>query len=289
MVWKPDSDALEKKKLTVDGSEVRYDGTPDGDAKSNAMWMESSAEGGEGEWEWNILAGSNMWLGVATPEKFGAGYALKGFLYGGPGNLSDGSSLVTGHWGPKFAQGDKVGMKISVTGDQVCISFSLNGSGLGKAFDISGWGGGKDLRPVVCLGAQGQAVSLRPASGGSFERSEEVGPGIQGDWEGEGVTVSVESLGPNKWMVAGQVGNSMSVEVTQGGETFSAGPVRSTMMMPPPELQVKEKEFSELLAGLNNIQREGPKLRLSSSAGSLLLSWAPGSGPATKDRVNWLN
>ena len=37
---------------------------------------------------------------------------LQGLLYGGPGNLSDGSSLVTGHWGPKFATGDNVGMKV---------------------------------------------------------------------------------------------------------------------------------------------------------------------------------
>ena len=63
---------------------------------------------------------------VAERHRFGPGYKLKvssldsisvklplqGLLYGGPGNLSDGSSLVTGHWGPKFATGDNVGMKV---------------------------------------------------------------------------------------------------------------------------------------------------------------------------------
>ena len=30
---------------------------------------------------------------------------MKGLFYGGPGNLSDGSSLVTSRWGPKFGDG----------------------------------------------------------------------------------------------------------------------------------------------------------------------------------------
>ena len=75
---------------------------------------------------WRIEEGAGMWIGVAEEAKFGPGYQLKvipgsqiffslsrqGLLYGGPGNLSDGSSLVTGHWGPKFASGDNIGMKV---------------------------------------------------------------------------------------------------------------------------------------------------------------------------------
>ena len=38
--------------------------------------------------------GGGMWVGVATEDRFGPGYGLKGLLYGGPGNLSDGGSLV---------------------------------------------------------------------------------------------------------------------------------------------------------------------------------------------------
>ena len=99
-------------------------GSGGGDSKGNALWEEG--EGGSGEWVWRIEEGAGMWIGVAEEAKFGPGYQLKvisgsqiffslsrqGLLYGGPGNLSDGSSLVTGHWGPKFAPGDNIGMKV---------------------------------------------------------------------------------------------------------------------------------------------------------------------------------
>ena len=99
-------------------------GNGGGDSKGNALWVDG--EGGPGEWLWKIEEGNGMWIGVAEEARFGPGYQLKvsslnsisvklplqGLLYGGPGNLSDGSSLVTGHWGPKFATGDNVGMKV---------------------------------------------------------------------------------------------------------------------------------------------------------------------------------
>ena len=100
-------------------------GRCEGNSKGNAIWEEG--DGGSGEWLWKIEEGCGMWIGVAEESNFGPGYQLKvfivikccskfplqGLLYGGPGNLSDGSSLVTGHWGPKFAAGDEVDMKVS--------------------------------------------------------------------------------------------------------------------------------------------------------------------------------
>merc|ERR1712032_1659299 len=98
------------------------------------------------------------WIGMGEEAKFGPGYQLKGLLYGGPGNLSDGSSLVTGHWGPKFATGDNIGMKVEVVDGATIVSFRHNEKPLGAAFSIEGWTGDK-LRPVVSLGSKGQCQS----------------------------------------------------------------------------------------------------------------------------------
>merc|ERR1711971_1186139 len=213
---------------------------------------------------------------------------MGGLLYGGPGNLSDGSSLVTGHWGPKFASGDNIGMKVEVVDGATIVSFRHNEKPLGAAFSIEGWTGDK-LRPVVSLGNQGQAVSIQPSSGTSFAK--EAGPreGLEGDWEGEDLKVSIEAEGnAGKWRVGAIVGNSLSCEVTQDGMKFTSGPVISTRMMAPPHLQAKETAVSKLLEELNCIAREGTDLRLSSPTSSLLLTPASGPGPATKDRINWL-
>jgi len=235
---------------------------------------------------WKIEEGTGMWIGLAEETKFGPGYQLKGLLYGGPGNLSDGSSLVTGHWGPKFGPGDSIGMKLEVVNGATIVSFRHNEKPLGAAFNLEGWTGVK-LRPVVSLGKEGQAVSLQPSSGGSFAKVEGAREGIEGDWEGEDLKVSIEAEG-GKWRVGATVGNSLSCEVTQDGDKFTSGPVMSTRMMPPPHLQAKETAVSKLLEELNGITREGPGLRLSSQSSSLLLTPASGPGPATKDRINWL-
>ena len=78
-----------------------------------------------------------MWIGVGTEENFVSGYKLKGLLYEGRGNLSDGGALVSGNWGPKYGQGDKIGMRLEVSGDHTTLAFFKNGSGLGGAYAIS--------------------------------------------------------------------------------------------------------------------------------------------------------
>jgi len=283
MAWKSDNSGL----VAISGTKVSFTGgSGGGDSKGNAFWDEG--EGRSGEWVWKIEEGSGMWIGVAEEDKFGPGYQLKGLLYGGPGNLSDGSSLVTGHWGPKFATGDNICMKVEVVDGATIVSFRHNEKPLGAAFSIEGWTGDK-LRPVVSLGSQGQAVSLQPSSGACFAK--EAGPreGLEGDWEGDDLKVSIEAEGgAGKWRVGATVGNSLSCEVTQDGDKFTSGPVMSTRMMPPPHLQAKETAVSKLLEELNCIAREGADLRLSSPSSSLLLTPASGPGPATKERINWL-
>lgn len=283
MVWKDDNSG----QVATSGAKVRFTGGRcEGNSKGNAIWEEG--DGGSGEWLWKIEEGCGMWIGVAEESNFGPGYQLKGLLYGGPGNLSDGSSLVTGHWGPKFAAGDEVDMKVEVVDGSTTVSFRHNGKPLGAAFSIEGWTGSK-LRPVVSLGGAGQAVSLHLSSGASFAKVEGPREGLEGDWEGEDLKVSIEAeAGSGKWRVGAVVGNSLSCQVTQDGDKFTSGPVMSTRMMAPPHLQAKETAVCKLLEELDGITREGANLRLSSKSSSLLLAPASGPGPATKERINWL-
>ena len=62
-------------------------------------------------------------MGVAEEARFGPGYQLKGLMFGGPGNLSDGSALVTGKWGPKLQPGDTLDMGLGVTENAITLSF----------------------------------------------------------------------------------------------------------------------------------------------------------------------
>jgi hypothetical protein len=216
MAWQLDPSGL----LAAEGRKLRQDGAGQ---KANAMWVE----------------GEGAWLGVAEEGRFGPGYQLQGLLYGGPGNLSDGASLVTGQWGPRLQAGDRVGMRLEVAGGRLTLSFAHNSRPLGAAFELAGWTGTGALRPVASLGAAGQAVTLRQAAGGVFARAEGPPPGLAGDWVAGEVQLRVEEEGPGVWRLAAKVGNTMSCRVTLSAEgTLAAGPVTSTKMMAPPHLQV---------------------------------------------------
>ena len=289
MSWTVDTSG----NAVASGGDVKHGGVKGSEKKGNAMWMDEKVGEGVHCWSFDIIGGKGMWLGVCTEEHFGAGYKLKGLMYGGPGNLSDGGALITGQWGPKFGEGDKIGMRLEVAGDITTLSFSKNGAGLGVAYDIRGWVGGP-LRPVVSLDSPEQRVvissmeacgveTMAPASGPP--------PGIAGSWQhqGEQCHLSVEEEGPGLWRVGMKVGNSMGCTVTERDGVFSAGPVRSTMMMPPPELQAVETSFTQLLSGITSLARDGDSLVVAAVDRVERFSVAPGSTPATKDRVRWIN
>jgi hypothetical protein len=218
MSWQEDGSG----KVTVSGAEVRHSADH---GKGNAVW----SEGGTGYWELEVQGGPGLWVGVTTAETFGAGYGMKGLFYGGPGNLSDGNSLVTGHWGPKFGNGDRIGMRLEQEGDRATLAFSRNGTGLGVAFDIQGWAGGQ-LRPAVSLEEAGHAVKISAGSLPSLESmlaSGGPGAGVEGAWRGR-CDIQVEQQGESAWRVAAKVANSMSCSVTRSGDVLTAGPVIST-------------------------------------------------------------
>ena len=280
MAWKQDGE----DRVSVNGAKVEHVGA--GGSKGNALW----SQGGTGFWEFKVSGGSGTWVGVSTESKFAPGYGMKGLFYGGPGNLSDGSSLVTGHWGPTFGDGDTIGMRLEQDGDKINLAFSKNGAGLGVAFDISGWGG-EELKPAVSMDGEGQGVEISSGalpSLDSFKGAVEAGEGIEGDWEGR-FKLQVEKTGDSTWRIGAKVGNSMSCSVTESGGKYSPGPVMSTKMMPPPHLLQLEQEATSILQELTGIRREGETLILEGAGKIEICKAALGAGAATKEKINWMN
>jgi len=275
------------------GGELKHGGAAGSEKKGNAMWMDDKVGEGVHGWSFDISGGSGMWIGVGTEGNFGAGYKLKGLLYGGPGNLSDGGALITGHWGPKFAPGDKIGMRLEVSGDHITLAFSKNGSGLGVAYDITGWTGGP-LRPVVSLDSPDQSVLISSMKDSGLQAMTSAGgppAGIAGSWQLDGENkweLSIEQGGPGQWRVGAKVANSMSCSVTEGNGVFSAGPVMATQMMPPPELHDLETSVMQLLSGITDIARDGDNLLVTAGDRSEVFTVAAGSSPASKDQVRWM-
>jgi len=288
MAWQADG----SDRVTVSGSRVSHSGSEGGgEKKGNALW----SNGGSGSWEFKISGPHGAWVGVATADHFGPGYQLKGLLYGGPGNLSDGSALVTGHWGPSFGEGDTIGMRVEQTaGQQARVAFAKNGVGLGTAFDIAPWTGG-DLRPVVSINTKGQGIeilekgSTPPAGLESFTPDVPPPTGVEGSWSGP-YQLAVTQSGPATWNLAAKVGNSLRCTVEERADkSLAVGPVAATKMMPPPHLRETEREAGILLAGLTGMRREGSSLVLEGAGGRrAVFKPAPGPGPANRDSIHWI-
>ena len=285
MAWREDGSG----QLAVEGVEVRNTGGK----KANAIWV--AGEGGTGEWTWTLgRSGSGgLWVGVAEEARFGPGYQLKGLMFGGPGNLSDGSALVTGNWGPRLQPGDTLDMKLEVTGSAITLSFRHNNKPLGTAFDIANWTGGA-LRPVVSLTSKDQAITIAPSSlhADHFAlRSEPREGDVEGKWSTENVDLTIIKESPTSWRVSAQVANTISatVSLTEDGR-LTVGPLRTTLVAPPPHLQTREAAFSQLLSQLTKLTREGSNLVMVGRDNlKLTLTPAIPLGPATREKIRWLN
>ena len=285
MAWRLDGSG----QLAVEGAEVRNTGGK----KANAIWVDG--EGGAGQWTWTVgQSGSGgLWVGVAEEARFGAGYQLKGLMFGGPGNLSDGSALVTGNWGPKLQPGDTLDMRLEVAGNAITLSFRHNSKPLGAAFDIANWTGGA-LRPVVSLTFKDQAITVAPSSlpADHFTlRSEPGDGGVEGRWSGENLEVTISKESSTSWRVSAQVANTISatVTLTEDGRLM-VGPLTTTQMLPPPHLQSSEAAFSQLLSLLTHLRLDGSNLVLEGGDNlKLMLTPAIPLAPATREKIRWLN
>ena len=269
--------------LILSGSAIQYNGS--GGKKANALW----SKGGTGSWEFRISGPSGIWIGVSTPAKFGPGYGMKGLFYGGPGNLSDGSSLVAGQWGPKYEEGDIIGMRIEQKSDKLSIAFSKNGQGLGIAFDINDWRDG-ELYPAISMDQPGQGAVLTEANLPNLEglsRSSVVSEGVEGSWEGR-FKLDIEKSGEKEYKLTAKISNVLSCTLTEINEKFSVGNIMSTLMLPPPDMRQLEEELGLLLADLTGLRREGSRLILEGAGKQEIFQTAAAPGPAYRENINWM-
>ena len=284
MAWKEDG----SEQLVLDGAKV----TNIGGKKANAMWVDG--QGGAGQWTFTLGSSGQggVWVGVAEEEMFGPGYQLKGLMFGGPGNLSDGSALVAGHWGPKVEAGDRLDMRLEVN-DAVVLSFRHNGKPLGAAFHINNWTGGA-LRPVVSLSSKEQEINIAASSLSAkdfaLKPGSDNGDTVEGKWTAEDLEVMIAKENSSSWRLSAKVANSISATVARtedGG--WSVGSVISTQMMPPPHLEAKERAFATLLTNLTDLRLEGTNLALVARESVHILSPAIPSPPVTREKIRWLN
>ena len=268
--------------LSVTENEVRC--TEDGKSKANALW----SNGGTGSWEFRISGPSGIWIGVSMPAKFGPGYGMKGLFYGGPGNLSNGSSLVAGQWGPTFADGDVIGMKVEQSEDKITIAYSKNGEGLGVAFDISGWNG-EEFQPAVSMDLKDQAVCIQkvPLLENTMRTFSSVGDGIEGKWEGK-FKIEISNTEENCWRIASKIANSMSMKFCKKDGKMCTGEMITTEMMPPPHLYELEQLLSNTFAGLTDVRREQELLIIEGNGEKLEFSPASPSIPVTQENIRWM-
>ena len=67
-------------------------------------------------------------------------------------------------------------------------------------------------------------------------------------------------------------------------------PLTTTQMLPAPHLQAKEAAFAELLSQLTHLRLEGSNLELVGGENlKLILTPAIPIGPATREKIRWLN
>merc|ERR1712088_454443 len=64
---------------------------------------------------------------------------------------------------------------------------------------------------------------------------------MEGKWQADQLKLEVAAEGEGVWHLCAHVANTMNCKVTKAGDSYSAGMVSSTRMLPPPDLQEKER------------------------------------------------
>ena len=215
---------------------------------------------------------------------------MKGLFYGGPGNLSDGSSLVAGQWGPKFEDGDVIGMRLEQKNNTVTLAFSKNSEWLGVAFSISGWKDG-ELCPAISMDKSGQGAFISETTLPNFEdlgRSSTFGDGVEGSWKGR-FKLEIEKGQDHEWNISAKIANIISCSVTETNGKFTAGNIMSTLMLAPPELRPLEEELRAVLTDITGLRREGESLILEGAGKQEIFKLASGFESASQENIKWMN
>jgi hypothetical protein len=206
-------------------------------------------------------------FGVVAKDEVAPGWKTRGMFYNG--NLTNGSAALLTGFGKYIKVGDKVGVLCDAKTNTTKLYYYINDQCLGLAFDIPN----TKRQYLPCLHVTGSAkINLAVPAELPPQRDRNLSPSgddkYQGQWNLSkafyGPELGKFPLPDNHIIIASfekqdasssyqfgiKVGNSMGTKITLTGKKFEGGfdevtigPIRSTMMMPPPELQFVENEL----------------------------------------------
>ena len=224
----------------------------------------------------------NISMGAVSKDEFKPGWKVKGMFYNG--NLTNGTAALKVNWGPRFAAGDTIGVRVTPGSQFLEVSFYKNGECLGTGFHLSN-NNTTTYYPCLHISGSAQVHIETPPDLPSTELSAPTVTGLYGNWkmdkawDGENpvmfpdVPITLELAGDGNhvtiyFKVANNVGGSAQiVEQTDTALTVKTGPFMMTRMMPPPEYQPLEsllgsKEITHItLEEHSKLTVSGPEMK----------------------------
>jgi hypothetical protein len=220
---------------------------------------------------------SSISIGVVTPSRFLGGWKTKGMFYNG--NLTNGSAAKAVSWGPRFEEGDSIGVRVIDGGNEVV--FYKNGKSLGTGFALADTGG-KAYCPCIHIDGDAKIAIEVPAELPPKEVFSEELKGIEGPWKlveavtEAGVSLPVPSILSTLTVARDgdtlklhmKVGNPIngSAQILQEkGNSLSVemGHMMSGRMMSPPGLREIEALICGLGADTISLSEDGKVLTIS--------------------------
>eukprot|EP00403_Amphidinium_massartii_P040003 CAMPEP_0178437728 /NCGR_PEP_ID=MMETSP0689_2-20121128/35167_1 /TAXON_ID=160604 /ORGANISM="Amphidinium massartii, Strain CS-259" /LENGTH=394 /DNA_ID=CAMNT_0020059989 /DNA_START=88 /DNA_END=1272 /DNA_ORIENTATION=- len=276
--------APEDRVKDLGGGEFEVVGEAEkGSSKINALCGVGFADGIE-YFEIEVMEGSGAFIGVSTKDGLAPGYKVKGLLYGGPGNLSNGSGGLRTGFGDGVKKGSIIGVTLDLTDEAaVGLTFWDGDKCLGEAFKGCERSPGAIVYPVVSANKTGDRFKLslrrlprvqdtsqpphsahgswdlqrfRVGTGADYNLAAALG--VKGKGGGKGgaghIVMKLAQLpsDPQAFKLSLALGNTLMTSVRlvvgdDGSEALQLGPVAGTMVMAPPELMDLEQQFSQAL------------------------------------------
>jgi hypothetical protein len=282
--WVDDgSNSTESDGVTVTCKSVES-GTP-----SNALFkgFELAAGGGQAYWTIKFTEaeeGSGTFVGLTSESAFGQGWALKGYMYGGPGNVSSGGCGLIFGMGEAIKSGDTIGILAEAEADHLRIYYYHNNKALGLAFDLP-----KEylspLLPCISFNGKGKAtVNRETVIPTQKDRKDEYDPNsIVGYWglvscslEKGNATFRIKTKpdAPDTYSATLRTVNTTQVELKKvTDKEWSVRTGAMTRMGGPPEEMAFESGLVRLMSQVKSIELDGQLVCRNDPTGDKSVVW----------------
>lgn len=256
--------------FTIKGNVVTHADDRGVDNVFNAMWRDGDGVA-SGEHYWKIqfhTLSHGAGVGFTSKDHFKQGYACNAIKY--LGNLSNGSGLLVGKFGPSPKAGDIIGILAVFVGDRLQMYIDLNQQSLGLAFDVPA-STFKSIYPVVAFHKSGSATCTKESKIPNIRvRAPDDFTGIEGDWKlgyfeekridperfkQSGIdseflvvpTSTITKSGPYEYSWHVQMVNNLSTTLSRKDGIWKTSNSSLTMMLGTPQSLKLEYEISSLI------------------------------------------